>query len=184
MDVYIARYTVMPNRVASINGVTIGPGQRAFFLMAGTGCTQTSTWQFLATLPGRLPTVELQFQHVIEQLRRYGHVVAQHQPRDPNHQVRYTPIGLDLDDIYQNPWGNQGMHLPIGITTSAGVGGGGAYNASPADSGTPPPPAIAEHYSVADDSDTSGEESDGEIDDYPDPHPADPDMTGWTSNQI
>ena len=33
MDAYIARYTVMSHRVASINGVTIGPGQCAFFLM-------------------------------------------------------------------------------------------------------------------------------------------------------
>ena len=37
MDAYIARYTVMSHRVASLNGVTVGPGQRAFFLMAGTG---------------------------------------------------------------------------------------------------------------------------------------------------
>ena len=31
MDVYIARYTAMSHRVASLNGVTVGPGQRAFF---------------------------------------------------------------------------------------------------------------------------------------------------------
>ena len=42
MDAYIARYTVMSPRVASINGVTIDPGQCAFFLLVGTGCTQTS----------------------------------------------------------------------------------------------------------------------------------------------
>ena len=44
MDAYIARYTVMSHRVASINGVTIGPGQRAFFLMAGTGFGQQAMW--------------------------------------------------------------------------------------------------------------------------------------------
>ena len=146
--------------------------------MAGTGFGQ----QLLTTLNGRLPTDEAQFQHVMEQLRRYGHMVEQHQPHA--HQGRYMPIGIDLDDIHQNPWVDHSMHLPTGMTTSAGVGGGGVCGASPVDSGTPPPPAIAEHYSFADDSDTSDEESDGETDNYPDPHPADPDMTGWTSNQI
>ena len=143
MDAYIARYTVMPHRVASINGVVIGPGQRAFFLLVGTGCTQASMWNFLHTLNGRLPTDELQFQQVIEQLRRYGHMVEQHQPH-ASHQGRYMPTGLDLDDIHQNPWGVQGMHLTTGTTASAGVGGGGASGTSPVDSGTPPPPAITE----------------------------------------
>ena len=174
----------MSHRVASINGVTIGPGQRAFFLMAGTGCTQASMWQFLVTLHGRLPTDELQFQHVIEQLRRYGHMVEQTQPHAPHHQGRYMPTGLDLNDIHQNPWDNNGMHVPAGTTTqlpTVGVGGGGAYGASPAET-TVPPPAITEHFTIADDSDTSDEESDGEQDQYPDPHPVDPDMTGWSSN--
>ena len=36
----------------------------------------------------------------------------------------------------------------------------------------------------ADDSDTSDEESNAGDDHYPDPHPADPDMTGWTENQL
>ena len=176
MDAYIARFTVMSHRLASISGVTRGPGQRAFFLMAGTGCTQASMWQFLHTLNGRLPTDEVQFQHDTEQLRRYGHMVEQHQPHA--HQGRYIPTGLDLNDIHQHPWANRGKHFPIGTPTVVGVDGGGACGNSPVESGAPPPPAIAEHSSVADDSDTSDEESDGETDNYPDPHPADPDMTG------
>ena len=104
MHAFIARYTVMSHRVVSINGVTVGPGQRVFFLMAGTGCTQASMWQFLVTLSGRLPTDGVQCQHAIEQLRRYGHMVEQHQPH-ASHQGRYMPIGLDLDDIHHNPWG-------------------------------------------------------------------------------
>ena len=47
MDAYIARCTVMAHRVASINGIVIDPGQRAFFLLAGTGCTQASMWNSL-----------------------------------------------------------------------------------------------------------------------------------------
>ena len=183
MDACIARCTVTPHRVASINGVTIGPGQCAFFLMAGAGCTQASMWNVLYTLSGRLPTDEVQFQQVIEQLRRYGHMVEQHQPY-ASHQGRHMPTGLDLDGIHQIPWGVQGMHLPTGITAPAGVGGGGASGTPPVDSGMPPPPAITEHCSIVDDSDTSGEESDGEMDNYPDPHPADPGMTGWSTNQI
>ena len=76
MGACIARYTVMSHRVASINGLTLSPGQRAFFLMAGTGCTQAPMWQFPHTLNGRLPTDEVQFQHVIEHMRRYGHMVG------------------------------------------------------------------------------------------------------------
>ena len=61
------------------------------------------------------------------------------------------------------------MHLPTGIPTPTGVA---------------PPPGVTENYNFDDDSDTSDEESDGEDDRYPDPHPADPDMTCWSSNQI
>ena len=94
MDAYIARYTVMSHRIASINGVTVGPDQRAFFLMVGTGFNQHSMWQILSLLGGRLPTDEPQFQHVVEQLRRYGHIVEQHQPH-ASHQGRDMPTGLD-----------------------------------------------------------------------------------------
>ena len=42
----------------------------------------------------------------------------------------------------------------------------------------------AEHYLIGDDSDTSDDESDDGYDNHPDPFPADPDMAGWSSNQI
>ena len=94
------------------------------------------------------------------------------------------PTGIELNDIHQQPGAMTGAHFPIGTTASTGIGGGGAYGTSPAETVAPPPPAIAEHFSIVDDSDASDEESDGEIDNYPDPHPVDPDMTGWSTNQI
>ena len=107
MDAYIARYTVMAHRVALINGIVIGPGQRAFFLLVGTGCTQASMWNFLHTLNGRLPTDENQFRQVVGQLRRYGHMVEQNQP----HHGRYMPTGIELNDIHQQPEAMTGMRF-------------------------------------------------------------------------
>ena len=121
----------MSHRVASINGVTIGPGQRAFFLMAGTGFGQQAMWQLLTTLNGRLPVDEGQFQHVIEQMRRYGHMVESNLHGNPR-QGQYMPTGLDLQHIHENPWDSAVSHLPTGPTTSIGAGGGGAHGASPA----------------------------------------------------
>ena len=112
-------------------------------------------------------------------MRRYGHMVEQNQP----HQGRYMPTGIELNDIHQQPEAITSQHFPIGVVASPGIGGEGAYGASPAET-TTPPPAIAEHFSIVDDSDTSDEESDGEHDHYPDPHPIGPDMTGWPTNQI
>ena len=42
---------------------------------------------------------------------------------------------------------------------------------------------VHEQYPIIDYSDTSDEESNAE-DNYPDPHPSDPDMTGWSPNQV
>ena len=74
------------------------------------------------------------------------------------------PTGIELDDNHQNPGAMPGMHFPTGSTALNGVGGGGAHGTSLATTIAPPPTAIAEHFSIADDSDTSDEESDGEID--------------------
>ena len=75
MDAYIARYTVTSHRVASINGVAMGPGQRAWHLLVGAGIQASAMWQFLLTLRGQLPTDDNQFQQVVEMMRRYGHLV-------------------------------------------------------------------------------------------------------------
>ena len=86
------------------------------------------------------------------------------------------PTGIELNDIHRQPEAITSLHFPTGATAWPGI--------SPAETTTTPPLAIAEHFSIADDSDTSDEESDGEIDNYLDPHPVDPDMVGWSTNQI
>ena len=99
MDAYIARYTVLAHRAASINGTAVGPGHRAWQLMIGTGIRAKTLWQFLATLRGELPTDEQQYQQVVEQTTRYGRVVesAGHVQRG-----RYTPTGLDAHGGHDN----------------------------------------------------------------------------------
>ena len=65
---------------------------------------------------------------------------------------------------------------------SSGLGGGETSGSSP----TVPMANVAssnDQYLAADDSDTSDDESEAE-DHHPDPYPQDPDMTGWTDNQI
>ena len=123
------------------------------------------------------------------QAENQGNVASSHDDRITN--------GGKVD--FHTVSGQQFLHHPTGrlptyplqlpatqfhhTTTGIGAGGGGAYGASPAES-VPPPPTSTECYNIADDSDTSDEESDDEIDNHPDPHPSDPDMTGWSSNQV
>merc|ERR1711923_295278 len=75
MDAYIARYTVLAHRSASIAGVPIHFSHRAWQLMVGAGIQQHQMWQFLLTLNGALPMDEPGHTQVVEQIRRYGHMV-------------------------------------------------------------------------------------------------------------
>ena len=61
-------------------------------------------------------------------------------------------------------------------------GGGETSGPSPAVSMTNAS-AHNDHLAAADDSDTSDDESEAE-DNHPDPFPQDPDVTGWTDDQI
>ena len=101
--------------------------------------------------------------------------------------------GTDFDEQpQQNGAFGGSMSYPVGpAAQSQGLIGRGGSAASAIDPSAAPAynnnydnTGIDESYPIVDDSDTSDEESDGEYDRYPDPHPADPDMTGWSQNQV
>ena len=72
--------------------------------------------------------------------------------------------------------------MPTSPPTVTAVGGetsGSSVGGSLTQSSTAHQP----QFLAADDSDTSDDGSDDEVC-HPDPHPIDPDMTGWSDNQI
>ena len=116
-------------------------------------------------------------QHLLIQLRRYGHTVGQqernHNP--PRHFATTTDNRNNMTGQSEN------FNVPPGnVSSPLYVGGGTSGSASAVHVATNA--SLPETQLFEDDSDTSDDES--EYDYHPDPHPTDPDMTGWSSNQI
>ena len=111
MDVYLARFAILRHRATTINGITLPPGQRAFQLLNGLRLNQQEQWQVLMPLNGALPADEAQFELVLTQLRRYGHMVEQRGPQ----QRRYMVTGTDVDEQpQQNGAFGGSMSYPVG----------------------------------------------------------------------
>merc|ERR1712155_390306 len=99
MDAYIARYTVLAHRAQTIGGVAIHFSHWAWQLMVGAGIQQHQMWQFLLTLNGALPMDEPGYNQVVEQMRRYGHMVEASGHAQQN---RYMATGFDGHDDTNN----------------------------------------------------------------------------------
>merc|ERR1711884_643009 len=83
MDAYLARFQLVHHRSTSINGQPLSPGQQCFTLMHGMGMSNREMWGCPRTLNGRLPQDAAQYQQIINQLRRYGHIVEQQDRQQP-----------------------------------------------------------------------------------------------------
>ena len=179
MDAYLARFTLVHHRSSINSGQQLSPGQQCFTLMNGMGMSQREMWDCLRTLNGQLPQDEVQLQHIHVQLRRYGHLVEE-QERS-RHPPQHFPTVADANHDSQSHNVDVSVGYP-GAVSSPLLRSSGASGAAAANSGGTSQ-NMQENWALDDDNDTSDEESDCD-DHHPDPHPAEPDMTGWSTNQI
>ena len=75
MGSYLAWFSILHHRSATINQIALSPGQQCFTLMHGMGMSNRDMWDCLRTLNGRMPQDQAELQHVLIDLRRYGDIV-------------------------------------------------------------------------------------------------------------
>ena len=157
MDAYLARFQLVHHRSSTQSGQQLSPGQQCFTLMNGMGMTQREMWECLRTLNGRMPQDDLELRHIHVQLRRYGHLVEEHERQ--RHPPQHFPT---IADTNLNNGPNHAVTTGYpGIASSPLSQTGGGFVATGANSGGACQTRESA-WAIDDDSDTSDEESDSE----------------------